>query len=962
MGTPQFERHKGLRSLWFAPSVLLAGLLLVSLTVIWLIQGTTSRAKQSRLDEAAASTADNLRLRVQGNLDFLNLLAADRMVGAESIRAFQERAAQYVADHPELTNITWVDTNFVVRDVAPLATNRQILGLRLELPEPKRIAHLARAERQPRYTRPFEAIQGRPSFEVWVPVFHENQFLGLLAGVYSVDRLLDGLVSAQQRGVYQVDLVDSLGMVIGTLPALGAVDETLVHQEILIPGNHLTLRFKGQGPGVLEKSIGLLAFLCVALVVGIAFAMWRLRNDSNARARMEEALRESEAQHRALLRTTMHGFWLVDEQGRLLEVNDTYCRMSGYTANELLAMRVHDLEAVESAADTAAHVQRVVAQGEDRFESRHQRKDGSTYDVEVSVQHRPFDGGYLVTFVHDITERKLAEEALRKLSRAVEQSPASIVITNVNAEIEYVNDAFLRKSGYASEEVIGHNPRMLQSGNTSKDTYDALWTALSAGDTWTGEFHNRRKDGSEYRELAVISPLRQADGTITHYVAVKEDITEQQRLLTEVALHRDHLMELVADRTRELVEARELAEAASRAKSAFLATMSHEIRTPLNGVISMAEILTLRPLEPPDLDAAKTIQRSAHNLLAVIDGILDFSKIEAGKLELELADLSLRAVVENVTASLHQVAVSSDVDLSVDVAPDVPEFVRGDATRVQQILLNLAGNAVKFSRGRPETRGRVSVRLELASERPLRVVARISDNGIGMAPEVISRLFTSFTQAETSTTRRYGGTGLGLAISRRLVELMDGTIEVTSEVGLGSTFTVTLPFHAAAPHAAAAQRVDGAVPGRADVDRAPRPLVQAAPLSVADARAQGRLILVAEDDSMNQKVILQQLALLGYAGEIAGDGVEALRLWREGSYAMLLSDLHMPNMDGYELVAAIRREEPAGVRMPVIALTANALRGEAERAKDIGMDGYLTKPVPLAALRDVLDQWVSQAL
>jgi CheY-like chemotaxis protein len=417
-------------------------------------------------------------------------------------------------------------------------------------------------------------------------------------------------------------------------------------------------------------------------------------------------------------------------------------------------------------------------------------------------------------------------------------------------------------------------------------------------------------------------------------------------------------MELVAERTKELVVAREQADAANQAKSAFLATMSHEIRTPLNGVIAMAEMLALRPLDPHDLDSAKTIERSAHNLLTVIDDILDFSKIEAGKMELEEVEMSLREIADDVASSLKPVSWASDVDLTVDVAPNVPEFVRGDATRMRQVLMNLTGNAIKFSRGRPETRGRVSVRVDVASEDPLRVSFRIVDNGIGMAPETLGRLFTSFTQAETSTTRRFGGTGLGLAITKRLVDLMHGVVDVTSVVGLGSTFTVTVPL------ALSTVRRDPLdVSGTARGAPSPvteRPLERAAPPSVAAARAQKRLVLVAEDDVMNQKVILQQLALLGYAAEIASDGAEALRLWRQGGHAMLLSDLHMPAMDGYELVAAIRREEPSGARLPIIALTANALRGESERATRAGMDGYLTKPVPLLTLRGVLDQWIAK--
>ncbi len=685
-----------------------------------------------------------------------------------------------------------------------------------------------------------------------------------------------------------------------------------------------------------------------------------LVRDVTARRAAETALRASEERFHAVFSEAPLGIALIDSQtGHILDVNRQFAEIAGRSPEELTRIDWINVTHPDDVAEDLYNMSLMNAGKISRFHmrKRYLRPDGSYVWISMTVapirepgrQHEAH-----VCMIEDIGARMAAEEELRKLSRAVEQSQASIVITNVNADIEYVNEAFLLRTGYTRHEVLGQNPRILQSGETPRTTHAALWQALQRGETWTGEFINRKKDGSTFVEQAVISPLRQPDGTITHYVAVKEDITDQKRLTAELARHRDHLMELVEERTKALDEARELAETANKAKSAFLATMSHEIRTPLNGVIAMAEMLALRPLPAEDLESTTTILRSAHNLMAVIDDILDFSKIEAGKLELEVADMPLCLVADDVLVALEPVASAAEVQLAVHVAPELPAYVRGDATRVRQILLNLGANAIKFSGGRPGVAGQVTMYLDLASTSPLRVALRVTDDGIGMAPETLGRLFQSFTQAEASTTRRFGGTGLGLAITKRLVDLMGGTIEVMSEPGRGSTFTVILPF-------ATVEGTDRGAPAphRTDAEPVAAADVRSRPLSLDEARAQGRLILVAEDDAMNQKVILQQLGLLGYAGQIAADGAEALRLWRTGAYAMLLSDLHMPNMDGYELSLHIRADEPPGTHLPIVALTANALRGEAERATAVGMDGYLTKPVPLATLRDVLAKWVA---
>ncbi|MDD2740716.1 MAG: ATP-binding protein, partial [Rhodocyclaceae bacterium] len=385
---------------------------------------------------------------------------------------------------------------------------------------------------------------------------------------------------------------------------------------------------------------------------------------------------------------------------------------------------------------------------------------------------------------------KSAEEGLHRLSTAVEQSPTSIVITTPKAEIVFVNQAFERTSGYTQAEVIGKNPRLLHSGATPPETYAELWATLQAGQVWRGEFINQRKDGSHYLELASITPVRNEQGEITHYVAAKEDITERRRNEAELLEHREHLEQLVDLRTLELAVAKDKADAANRAKSEFLANMSHEIRTPMNAIIGLNYLLKQTPLLPDQVDKLNKSSAAAEHLLQIINDILDLSKIEAGKLVLENAPFAPADVLQSIGVLIREQA--SRKGLSLEIKPGtLPRQVYGDVTRLRQVLLNFAGNAIKFTE-----HGSISLTGEQISNDGKQVLCRfaVTDTGIGIHQEDTTRLFHAFEQLDGSTTRRYGGTGLGLAIARQLAELMGGEVGVNSTPGVGSHFWITARF------------------------------------------------------------------------------------------------------------------------------------------------------------------------
>jgi len=658
----------------------------------------------------------------------------------------------------------------------------------------------------------------------------------------------------------------------------------------------------------------------------------------------------------------------------------------------------------------------------------------------------------------EIDERKKVEEQLRLQATALNSAANAIVITDAQGTIQWVNPAFTHLTGYKPEEAIGQNPRILKSGVQDEGFYQELWRSILAGQIWKSEITNRKKNGEAYVEDITIAPVRSAAGQITNFVAIKQDVTERKHAQAE------------------LTRAKELAEGANRAKSEFLANMSHELRTPLNGIMGMTELALETDLTSEQREYLTMSKTSTDALLALINDILDFSKIEAGKLEFESIEFNLRNSLEAALKLLGPRAHEKGLELNCHVQPQVPETLRGDPSRLRQIIVNLTGNAIKFTE-----RGEVTVAVEVVSVERCKAMLhfRVTDTGIGIPPDRQQVIFDAFAQADGSTTRRYGGSGLGLTVSRRLVEIFGGRLWLESAVGRGSTFHFTVELAPgndsgwaaplAATHlegvpvlvvddnrtnrrilqeilagwrmkptavehaevawqqlheAAAAGRpfrlllVDARMPDvdgfalverikqdarlgittimmltsggqRGDAARCREQGVAAyltkpigrtelltAILQVLGPQSdtpdqvatlvtrhslrehqKGLRILLAEDNLVNRLVALRLLERHGYVVEVAEDGREAVAKAKAGNFDVVLMDVQMPEMDGLEATQAIREmEKHRGSHVPIIAMTAHALKGDRERCLEAGMDAYISKPFKMEELLNQIEK------
>ncbi|MFT5140589.1 MAG: two-component system sensor histidine kinase/response regulator [Lysobacterales bacterium] len=643
---------------------------------------------------------------------------------------------------------------------------------------------------------------------------------------------------------------------------------------------------------------------------------------------------------RVLEHSTNEIYTFDSESLRFVDVNQGARSNLGYSTEELQQMTPLDIKP-HFTPTTFAELLIPLRSGEVKevkFAAIHLRKDQTKYPVEIRLELMQENPPVFVAFAHDIDDRVRMESQVHKLAQAVEQSPESIVITNLKAEIEYINEAFVRTSGYSREELIGKNPRIKKSGKTPAETYKAMWLALSQGHSWQGELQNRNKNGSDYTEMALIAPLSLPDGTITHYLGILEDVTEKNALAEELDKHRYHLEKLVEERTEQLSGAMLQAEAANRAKSAFLANMSHEIRTPMNAVVGLVHLLRKTHLDHKQTQHLIKIHSSVDHLKSIIDDVLDLSKIETGKQVLEDTEFKLSSVFDQVHSLCMDDARAKGLTLESDHS-DVPIWVRGDPNRLCQALLNYVSNAIKFTE-----QGKVLVRAFVVEERGQAVLVRfeVQDSGIGIEPERIPVLFEAFEQADVSTTRKYGGTGLGLTITRRLAGLFGGEAGAESRLGQGSTFWFTsLLVLGDGNHSL------NTVKKAEDVE--------------ADLKANysNSHILLVEDNAINLEVALELLKETALEVHTAENGRLAVEMNQNVAYDLILMDIQMPEMDGIEATCRIRQTEN-GREVPILALTANVLKEDRQAYMKAGMNDIISKPVDPQILYSTISQWLNQ--
>jgi PAS domain S-box-containing protein len=650
-------------------------------------------------------------------------------------------------------------------------------------------------------------------------------------------------------------------------------------------------------------------------------------------------VQRAEEQYRSVVDHLSEVVFRTDRDGRLTFLNPAWERVTAYRTETSLGMRLTDVVHPDDRAQCVSDFLALATGGRaaGKRELRLLTRRGEVVWVAAHAQAIVGAAGRVVGVtgtLNDIHEGKLAAERIAEqggfIDALVESVPVPIYVKDREGRYARVNLAYCDMFGLSREALIGRtveetHPEPLAEMHARSDR-----CVLDGATTARYEFRARLHDGRTVDCVASKAALRSPQGEITGLVGTVIDITDQKQA------------------TRALMQAKEAAESASRMKSEFLANMSHEIRTPMNGIIGMTDIVLDTPLDEQQREYLGIVKSSAGSLLEIINGILDFSKIESGKLSLEHRAFDLPRLLADTLMPMAPHAMERGVDLRMEIDPSLPARWLGDPGRLRQILNNLLGNAVKFTEA-----GEVVLSVHEMTRRPddprrwLRFSVR--DTGIGISPERHAQIFEPFVQEDNSITRRFGGTGLGLSITRHLCHLMGGDISLTSVPGQGSEFVAELPFEP-----------DADVPFTSPPMQ-PEPMAGIVPAEAAPlASAQ---VLLAEDNAINELLTVTLLRRWGHKVTVAGDGAQAVMLFSERRFDLVLMDVHMPGVSGLEATSHMRdiERETHRPRTPVIALTANAMPDDRRRCLDAGMDDYVSKPLHAEDLRQAIDRQLRRA-
>lgn len=652
-------------------------------------------------------------------------------------------------------------------------------------------------------------------------------------------------------------------------------------------------------------------------VLGISWDITTRKQDEERLKKLVEEktaeLRESEERYRTLFEYSPDGILIINAKTRTLSyANPAASKLLYYSEEELLKLHMEDIHPPKMVAKSVAAFRRLGIRKKDQlFDIPCCRKDGSLVFADIKTTVIQLDNKpHIVAIFRDITERKQAEAELKKLSEAIEQSSSIVIISDPEGKMTYVNPKYTEITGYTHDEAVGNIPDILLNQKSSEQ----IWETIRKGRIWKGDFCSQKKDGTTYWESASISPIIDERGKVTHFVIVKEDITERKKAETK------------------LMQAKEKAEDAARTKSEFMANISHEIRTPMGAILGFSNLAIDTGLSAKQYNYLNKISNAGHSLLRIINEILDYSKIEAGKMDIEETNFTLADVLNDISTLTDIKIEEKKLQLLFAMDPDLPSQLIGDPLRLNQILINLTNNAIKFTK---EGEIIISGKIIEQNEETIVIEFSVQDTGIGITPEQQAKLFQPFTQADGSTTRQYGGTGLGLTICKKLTQLMGGEIRLESSLGKGSCFSFFTPF-----------KRTGEPEKRNEIPD----------------NLHGAKVLVVDDNKSAQDILCNLLKSMKLNPHPVSSGKEASNELKskKQNFKLILLDRDISNGDGIEIARQISKQN--GIKQIPILLMATAIvqdeiKAECEEAK---INGFLTKPIHPESLFDTVMELFGQ--